>query len=761
VINPLVFLLSWILAPVLFMSAAFAAGTLESVTIGSPASQSRVPEVTAQGRFLAPQAISCVNVSADGKFITVGTMSFADESNVWQFSPDGTLLADGRFPPWAPMQAVTLSGGRAMGVGLAYSRVTAPGPTVWLGPTAELLSDSRSDELAQGDSPAGQYARLRAGSGNWRTGWFASHLGELFLLGPNWIFKPPDLFLDAEGHRDPWAPIGGGALPSDRALRMTASADGSHVAFGWLGFGASLPGLPSHLELLSVWQVNPSQQRWSASPTAGPPATLPNPAADFPESAKTFRLAADALLPGYAAAALALNRNGSRAAVVEYALWGWIRSSPAIGDWDPPIHTLNFLPKQHGRLRAFDSSGRDLFNEVLPEEGVFEVAFGRNDDLWCWPASWFSRGMAGAAWLPIDSPARTLYHFDLASGAIQASAFPDAVADCTVSSTTGSALVSCWDGRVYLLRETGRRETWVDAGGPARLAWSGDGLFAMAGTGNGDLLEMDQNGTVKWRCLIPVSERKPIIEPPAEVVPGLPIYQGGRIPGGEHAYVGDIWVIKAGQSAVLVDAGGTSGFSITQARLRALGIERVTHVLHTHSHGDHCGGAYLWRALGARIVAPKPAAFTLTWLMPMLTDYGTFPPRPVDMPLPLEAAGDETDFEVSGLKFHALFVPGHSFDLTVYTTELNGKRVAFTGDLGFEEQDILHRCWGDVDKARIVVPLIRDRLLPWHPDVIFTGHGVRPDGTGFLAQLVQHTEASLAQVGARGKAIDQGRQVPQ
>jgi len=206
-------------------------------------------------------------------------------------------------------------------------------------------------------------------------------------------------------------------------------------------------------------------------------------------------------------------------------------------------------------------------------------------------------------------------------------------------------------------------------------------------------------------------------------------------------------VIKAGSDALLVDAAGTSGFSHTQARLRALGIERVTHVLQTHTHGDHCGGAYLWRAAGAKIVAPGAAAFPMTWLMPMLTDYGIYPPRPLDLPLPLRRGGDETDFEASGVKFHALFVPGHSFDLTIYTTVVAGQRIAFTGDLGFENQDIVHRCWGDGEKARAVVRAVREKLLPWHPDIVFTGHGVRTNGQEFLKTLVQKSDASIAELG--------------
>ena len=260
-------------------------------------------------------------------------------------------------------------------------------------------------------------------------------------------------------------------------------------------------------------------------------------------------------------------------------------------------------------------------------------------------------------------------------------------------------------------------------------------------------MRVEQNGKLSWGRVIEATPLPPLMKPPAEVVAGLPIFQGGRIPHGEHAYVGDIWIIQSGRKAVIVDAGGLSGFSQTQARLRALGVEQVTHVLHTHTHGDHCGGAYLWRVAGAEMVGPKPAAFALTWLMPMLTDYGIYPPRPLDMPLPLARIGDETEFEASGLKFHALFVPGHSFDLTIYTTTLGGKRIAFTGDLGFENQDILHRCWGDADKARQVVRVVRDKLLPWRPDIVFTGHGVRTNGLEFVTALVRTTEASLAEPG--------------
>jgi glyoxylase-like metal-dependent hydrolase (beta-lactamase superfamily II) len=719
------------------------ADTIKHVSIAPPAAASQVPAATAQGLLLAPQAISAIDISADNKVITVGTLAFSHDANVWQFGLDGTILARRNFPPWAPIQVATLAGGRGMAAGLAYSRVTSPDPTVWLGNADELMAEKLKDDLAEADSRDGQLARLRPGEGDWRRGWFASSLGELFVCGPDWIFQPPARFLEADGQLRRLRYEDKNQLPTSRAMRMAASGDGKRLVFGWLGFSREVFDLPTHSDALGVWQVRPNARLWSAAAMADAAPAVPNPAEDFPELAKSFRLSPTVLLPGHASSAVSINSDGSRVAVVEHGIWGWVRGEPAIGRWNPPIKVLNFLPRQRGRLRVFAGDGREIYREWLPAEGVFEINFDASGDIWCWPAAWFARGMAGAVWLPVDSPARTVYRIAIEDRTTTALSFPDAIADVSLSPENGQALVSCWDGQVYLVDGAGKVIAKQDAGGPARLAWSSGGAFAVAGTAHGRLLRFEQNGALAWNKVIPVAAVPAVKRPVAEVVEGLPIFQGGRIPQSEHAYVGDIWMIKSGRNAILVDAGGVSGFSITQARLRALDIEQVTHVLHTHSHGDHAGGGYLWRAAGAKIVGPESAALTLTWLMPMLTDYGIYPPRPLDIALPLAQVGDETDLEISGLKVRALFVPGHSFDSTIYKMELAGRRIAFTGDLGFENQDILHRCWGDREKARALVSVIRDKLLAWQPDIVFTGHGVRLEGTKFVADLLRSTEESL------------------
>ncbi len=752
----------WLSVLFLLLSSGFAELAVHQVQVSPPAAKSRVPAVTAQGRSLSPQAISAVDISADGKFITVGTMAFSHDANVWQFAPDGTVLAKRNFPPWAPMQVATFNGGRALAVGLAYSRVTSPEPTVWFGPTAALFNAPLKDQYAEPFSRQdSELSLLRYGAGDWREGWFVSHLGQSFMHGPDWVFRPPYSFFFGDARRKQVLLEGQMRAPnaSRPVARMAASADGSRVALQW-HTGVQRYALSPHVygaqetDELSVWTVNPTRKAWASKLSDHLPVSpLPDPAVEFPELlADGFRLRPDTVLMGTVAGGLALNRDGSRVAMVEYAVHRSLRTGPAIGKWDPPIHALNFVPQQRGRLRVFDGEGKELLHEWLPEAGLFEIGFGGNpDEVWCWPSSWFARGMAGEPWLPVEPGAHTAYRVNIAKRAADALVFPDAVADCAANSTDGRVLVSCWDGQAYLASADGKVSGKWELGSPARLAWSVDGLFAVAGTAGGKLFRVERDGKPGWTQNIPVAQPPAIATPPAEVVADIPVHQAGRVAGGEHAYVGDMWLLKLGRDAVLVDAGGTSGFALSQARVRALGCERVTHVLHTHSHGDHAGGAYLWRAAGAKIVGPKSAALTLTWLMPMLTDYGIYPPRPLDVPLPLTRVGDETEFTVSGQKFRALFVPGHSFDLTVYMTELGGKRVAFTGDLGFErESDIVHRCWGDAEKARPVIKAIRDKLLAWKPDVVFTGHGVRPNGTEWVEDLLRRSEESLARAAVKG-----------
>ncbi|OAI46315.1 hypothetical protein AYO44_11480 [Planctomycetaceae bacterium SCGC AG-212-F19] len=725
---------------------------IQHVAIGDPLDQSKVPPLLAQDRFLPAQSISAVDVSGDGKRIAVATMAFRHDRNFWVISDEGKLLWGRYVLPWAPYQVAVTGKGDAFATGLAYSRVTPPYPTI------SLVRDEKGDETVLTDN-SGDKGWLRYGTGPWRTGWLVSALGDQLVRAGDAVVTIPTgngawHVNDQENRKLP-APF-----PSQRPYRLASSGDGNVLAFGYLvpditklakgaipeSFRVQIP--PA---LVSLRTGGDGKEIGSikAADDFATIAPLPDPVKDFPELAEKFRLRPDAVLPFWVAASVAVNADGSRVALTEYAGWLWIRARPAIGGWDPPYHVIPFVPRQRGFFRLVDRSGQTIVRTPLPKEGMFDVRMnGKGDSALCYPTSWFARGMAGCAWRPADNDARVVYRFTEPEKTWTAAwSFPDAVSDLAVDAEGNRILVSCWDGKLYLLDPAGKVAATLSATGPARLQWSRDGRIVVAGTHGGQVICANADGTERWRLKLPEAEVPPLEQPVKPVFADVPIYQVGRT-GPEHAYVGDTWLVKTGSGGILVDTGGTSSISFTLQRIQSAGVDPkdLHFLLHTHSHGDHCGAGYLWRTRGLKIVAPESADFTLAWLMPMLTDYGVWAPRPVDRPLALKRAGDQTDIALGDLKVRAIFVPGHSFDSVLYFMELNGKRVLFTGDIGFDnQQEILHRCWGDIAKAKEVVEVVRTKVLPLKPDYVFRGHSAKMDGTAWLEDLVKRSQAAIAQ----------------
>jgi glyoxylase-like metal-dependent hydrolase (beta-lactamase superfamily II) len=725
---------------------ARSAPTLKIVPMGVRQKRSNVPLPWQQGIFLSPQAVSAIDISEDGQLVGIATLGFGHDRNFWLLSAEGKVLRERYVQPWAPFQTAVLPGGKACGVGLAYSRFTDPSPTV------SLLHGERQEETALVDQ-LWDMGWLRYGQGDWRTGWPGSLIGDLLVRAEGSIFT-------VASHDGPWRLRSDGSreksrLPSGRPFRMTASGDGHMLALAYLV--PDVHGLEErtrkrlHLPpaLVAAIHARDAAPVWTIGPMKDvrPVAKPPEPAREFPELAEDFNMLPGAVVPFRVAVSVALNQDGSQAAITEYGGWLRVKRERGIGGWNPD-HPVPFCPRQNGWLRVFAATGAELARAELPAEGLFEVRLNRKGSaLWCVPLSWFARGLAGRPWLPADPGANTIYVYDLQrKGWTEAWQFPDAVCDFDIHPDGDRVLVSCWDGKVYLIDRNGVILEAASVGQPARLRWSADGRFAIVATHAGEVAALDAQGKARWKITLPVADPPPVPEPLRPVFAGLPIYSVGRV-GPEHAYVGDIWLIKTDQGGILVDTGGTSAIPSTWQRMRAAGVDpkKVRYVLLSHSHGDHAGAAYLWRTQGTKVVAPATAAFTVSWLMPTWSDYSVWVPAPIDQPLPLKRAGDETEFSLCGLRFKAVFVPGHSFDSVLYSLEFKGRRVLFTGDLGFEGvSHILHRCWGDRDKALVVTRVVRTKVLPFKPDHVFTGHGPREHGTAFLEDLLERTEKALA-----------------
>ncbi len=146
-----------------------------------------------------------------------------------------------------------------------------------------------------------------------------------------------------------------------------------------------------------------------------------------------------------------------------------------------------------------------------------------------------------------------------------------------------------------------------------------------------------------------------------------------------------VYVIRNGSSAVLVDFG--SGKILDH--LRDLGISKVDWILHTHHHRDQCQGDYKAAARGIPIAVPAHERHLFAdaenfWrnrrvfhLYYVRNDFNTITEN---IPVARDLA-DYSTFRWNTTDFFVLPTPGHTLGAITLLATIDGRRVAFSGDL--------------------------------------------------------------------------------
>jgi glyoxylase-like metal-dependent hydrolase (beta-lactamase superfamily II) len=147
----------------------------------------------------------------------------------------------------------------------------------------------------------------------------------------------------------------------------------------------------------------------------------------------------------------------------------------------------------------------------------------------------------------------------------------------------------------------------------------------------------------------------------------------------------NVWAIRRGRDAVCIDFG--SGLVLD--RLDELELDRVTDVLVTHYHRDGVQG--LRRALeaGARIWVPPTERDLIAhageeWLRRRQDNDYVLLQESFSPLASVEISGTVDLYrarDYGGVEFVALPTPGHTPGSVTYLAEVDGRRVAFTGDL--------------------------------------------------------------------------------
>jgi glyoxylase-like metal-dependent hydrolase (beta-lactamase superfamily II) len=193
----------------------------------------------------------------------------------------------------------------------------------------------------------------------------------------------------------------------------------------------------------------------------------------------------------------------------------------------------------------------------------------------------------------------------------------------------------------------------------------------------------------------------------------------------------NVYVLRPGREAVLVDFG--SGAVLD--RLDELGVDRVTDVLVTHHHRDQVQGLARAAEAGARIWVPPVeqdliARMNEHWSSRQVdNDYDLRQDR-FSLLEEVPIAGTVAEYRTrryGGVDVYTLPTPGHTIGSVTYLLEVDGRRLAFVGDLLYGHGKVWSLAatqwtYGGVEgEAATVVScgILGDR----EPDVLLPSHG--------------------------------------
>jgi len=178
-----------------------------------------------------------------------------------------------------------------------------------------------------------------------------------------------------------------------------------------------------------------------------------------------------------------------------------------------------------------------------------------------------------------------------------------------------------------------------------------------------------------------------------------------------HACDCNVYVVNSRPGLVLIDCGvGLEPQRIVDEMIAdGLAPSALTHLLLTHYHLDHCGGARWFRdRFGLRVVASALTAQAVSSCdeeaisLAAAKRAGGYPadvhlaPCEVDIVM---ASGDVLSVGAVGIE--ALATPGHSRDMVSYFAHANGRTDLFSGDTLFFDGKVLLSAIHDCDPAAL------------------------------------------------------------
>lgn len=145
-----------------------------------------------------------------------------------------------------------------------------------------------------------------------------------------------------------------------------------------------------------------------------------------------------------------------------------------------------------------------------------------------------------------------------------------------------------------------------------------------------------------------------------------------------------VYLVRFSDRAALIDAGCGPGHRqlVDNIHLCLPSGVQISHLLLTHCHFDHTGGAGALRdQFGCRIVAHQEDAVFLEEGDSEVTAASWYGSRMKPLTVDHKIAGPSETIAVGGGRLQALHCPGHSPGSLVFTVEMAGEKVLFGQDV--------------------------------------------------------------------------------
>lgn len=192
-----------------------------------------------------------------------------------------------------------------------------------------------------------------------------------------------------------------------------------------------------------------------------------------------------------------------------------------------------------------------------------------------------------------------------------------------------------------------------------------------------------------------------------------------------------IYLIDGGTELALIDVGAGMGAEKVVENIQRNGFDPalVHHILCTHAHGDHAGGAARMRALLPNVsvsMSREAAAYIRQGdeagtSIAVAKSAGIYPADYRLEPCPVErdlAEGDRV--AIGDLELECIDTPGHAGGHLSFLLEQSGRRSLFAGDVVFHRGTILLQNTHDCRLEELISSLRKLRGL--EIDELFPGH---------------------------------------